>query len=262
MNNSNIHQNHKKVAFYGTTIYIGEVSLETVFGTFRAITFQDLIHKGYIVALVYGDLQVSPLYIRMHSSCITSECLRSMDCDCVEQLEGAMHKISEKGHGILFYLLQEGRGSGYVAKSRDRMIVQYHEGTDKEVSTFEAYKSMGMKKDYRDYRNIKDICHILDIMDNEFVLITNNPDKIEGFKEQGLKLSRIESIDISPGPFNIAYLKSKEESGHLIFETKKKQSFYQIPHERVQPFDPFVFKGIERFIFVSSYFLPIKPINN
>jgi 3,4-dihydroxy 2-butanone 4-phosphate synthase/GTP cyclohydrolase II len=51
--------------------------------------------------------------------------LRSTDCDCVEQLEGALQKISQKGSGILFYLMQEGRGSGYVAKSRDRMLVQY-----------------------------------------------------------------------------------------------------------------------------------------
>lgn len=57
----------------------------------------------------------------------------------MEQLEGAMQKISEKGNGILFYLMQEGRGSGYVAKSRDRMLVQYVEGTDQEISTFQAY---------------------------------------------------------------------------------------------------------------------------
>ena len=125
MNNSYISQEHKSIPLYGTTIYIGEVKLETVFGVFRAITFQDIIHKGYIVALVYGDLSVSTLYIRMHSSCITSECLMSMDCDCVEQLEGALKKISVKGNGVLFYLLQEGRGSGYVAKARDRMHVQY-----------------------------------------------------------------------------------------------------------------------------------------
>jgi 3,4-dihydroxy 2-butanone 4-phosphate synthase/GTP cyclohydrolase II len=112
--------------------------------------------------------------------------------------------------------MQEGRGSGYVAKSRDRMLVQYVEGTDKEITTFEAYHEMGMKKDYRDYRNIRDICYLLGILDKEFVLITNNPDKINGFKEQGMNLSRIETIDIAPSPFNIAYLKSKEESGHLL----------------------------------------------
>lgn len=71
------------------------------------------------------------------------------------------------------------------------MLVQYVEGTEKEITTFQAYEQMGMKRDYRDYRNIKDICHILGIMDKEFVLITNNPDKISGFKAQGLNLSSI-----------------------------------------------------------------------
>ena len=96
MNNNLIAEAGRTTAtpLYGTSIYIGEVPLDTVYGKFAAKTFQDIIHKGYIVSLVYGDLKASPLYIRMHSSCITSECLRSMDCDCVEQLEGAMQKIS------------------------------------------------------------------------------------------------------------------------------------------------------------------------
>lgn len=45
------------------------------------------------------------------------------------------------------------------------MLVQYVEGTEDEITTFEAYEQMGMKRDYRDYRNIKDICKILNIMD-------------------------------------------------------------------------------------------------
>jgi 3,4-dihydroxy 2-butanone 4-phosphate synthase/GTP cyclohydrolase II len=85
MNNNYIHEaGTKTVPIYGTTIYIGEVPLETVYGKFIAKTYQDTIHKGYIVSLVFGDLKGNhPLYIRMHSSCITSECLRSTDCDCV-----------------------------------------------------------------------------------------------------------------------------------------------------------------------------------
>jgi 3,4-dihydroxy 2-butanone 4-phosphate synthase/GTP cyclohydrolase II len=62
----------------------------------------------------------------MHSSCITSETLGSMDCDCVQQMNEAFKKIAEKKSGILFYLIQEGRGCGYVGKSRACMIVQYH----------------------------------------------------------------------------------------------------------------------------------------
>lgn len=59
------------------------------------------------------------------------------------------------------------------------------------MNTFDAYKSLGMINDYRDYRNVRDICKILHIDESKFVLLTNNPDKIGGFKELGLNLLRI-----------------------------------------------------------------------
>jgi 3,4-dihydroxy 2-butanone 4-phosphate synthase/GTP cyclohydrolase II len=52
---------------------------------------------------------------------LSAASLRGCDCDCVQQLEGAFKVIAEKGKGILFYLMQEGRGVGYVAKARDRI---------------------------------------------------------------------------------------------------------------------------------------------
>lgn len=36
---------------------------------------------------------------------------------------------------------------------------------------------LGMKHDYRDYSSVRDILNILHI-DPEFILLTNNPDKI------------------------------------------------------------------------------------
>lgn len=127
----------------------------------------------------------------MHSSCVTSETLRSTDCDCVQQMEGSIKKISEAGNGIFFYLIQEGRGCGYIGKSRGCMLSQFYELTSTPMNTFEAYKSLGMINDYRDYRNVRDICKILHINESKFVLLTNNPDKIGGFKELGLNLLRI-----------------------------------------------------------------------
>jgi 3,4-dihydroxy 2-butanone 4-phosphate synthase/GTP cyclohydrolase II len=84
---------------------VGKSHLETYFGSVTAYTFQDLIHKGYIIALSHGNLQSKILYTRMHSSCVTSELMRSLDCDCVQQLNGAIKKICT-GDGILFYLIQ------------------------------------------------------------------------------------------------------------------------------------------------------------
>jgi hypothetical protein len=60
---------------YGTTIYIGRNTVETDAGSFRVLTYQDLIHKGYILALVKGDLERDgngTVYTRLHSSCVTS----------------------------------------------------------------------------------------------------------------------------------------------------------------------------------------------
>ena len=112
---------------YGTTLFIAKCQLETRFGLFRAYIFQDIIDKHYIVALAHGNItSAKTLYTRLHSSCITSETLRGCDCDCVQQLEGAFKVIAEKGDGILFYLMQEGRGVGYVGKARDRMLTATH----------------------------------------------------------------------------------------------------------------------------------------
>ena len=59
-------------------------------------TFQSTISaKLYIIALVYGDLKSKQLYTRIHSSCVTSETIQGMDCDCVEHLNGALEKIAQ-----------------------------------------------------------------------------------------------------------------------------------------------------------------------
>ena len=242
---------------FGTTIYIDKVTVDTIYGKFTGYTYQDLIHKGYIIALVYGDIKDKTLYTRIHSSCVTSETLRSQDCDCVQQLYGAFKKISEKDNGILFYLIQEGRGCGFVGKSRDRMLVQY---SNDKITTFDAYRMMGMKKDYRNYSNIKDICHMLGI-DPDFILLTNNPDKINGLIKLGLRVSKTETIEYNPNPFNRSYLLSKQKTGHILSKLDELIEKFELEHKCV-PFEPYHLENCSRYIHVSSYYLPIKPIDN
>eukprot|EP00003_Mantamonas_plastica_P011115 TRINITY_DN206_c0_g2_i1.p1 TRINITY_DN206_c0_g2~~TRINITY_DN206_c0_g2_i1.p1 ORF type:complete len:921 (-),score=354.73 TRINITY_DN206_c0_g2_i1:9-2771(-) len=255
--------NARATRIYGTTVFVGAIDVDTVFGGFKAITFQDLIQKNYIIALCHGPIvSAELLYTRMHSSCVTSETMRSLDCDCVSQLNGALKKISEET-GILFYLIQEGRGCGYVGKSRACMNVQWHENTENEINTFEAYESLGMIHDYRDYRNVKDIVHLMGLeSDKPFSLLTNNPDKISKFKTLGLNLERVDAIEIPPNPFNQQYLSSKEMYGHILYQTKEKVSKYTLPHKRVKPFQPYALDHAKRFIHVSSYYLPIRPTWN
>ncbi len=244
---------------YGTTLFIAKCQLETRFGLFRAFIFQDIIDKHYIIALAHGDIvNASRLHTRLHSSCITSETLRGGDCDCVQQLEGAFKVIAEKGTGILFYLMQEGRGVGYLGKARDRMLVQ---ASLDQVSTFAAYAAMGLKKDHRNYENISHICHLLGISAS-FIVLTNNPDKVDALKSQGLTVAGTEPLEFEPSPFNLAYLASKAAGGHILKLPAETQVKRALPPEPVVPFKPHALPEARRFIYSASYFLPMKPVDN
>jgi 3,4-dihydroxy 2-butanone 4-phosphate synthase / GTP cyclohydrolase II len=244
---------------YGTTLYIASCDLDTRFGPFRAHVFQDIIDKHYIIALAFGDITTAKvLYTRLHSSCVTSETLRGCDCDCVQQLEGAFKVISEKGNGILFYLMQEGRGVGYVGKSRDRMLVQ---ASLDQLSTFQAYAAMGLHKDHRRYDNISHICQLLGIH-APFIVLTNNPDKVESLKSQGITVAGTETLEFEPSPFNLAYLTSKAASGHILKRPAETTVRRALPPEPVVPFKPHALPHAKRFIYSASYFLPMKPVDN
>jgi 3,4-dihydroxy 2-butanone 4-phosphate synthase / GTP cyclohydrolase II len=244
---------------YGQTLYIANCSLDTRFGLFHAYIFQDIIDRHYIIALAHGDILNSKvLYTRLHSSCVTSETLRGCDCDCVQQLEGAFKVIAEKGNGILFYLMQEGRGVGYVGKARDRMLVQ---ASLDQISTFQAYAAMGLKKDHRNYDNISQICHLLGVT-APFVVLTNNPDKVEALKAQGIQVAGTEALEFEPSPFNLAYLTSKAAGGHILKRPAETTVRRALPPEPVVPFKPHALPNARRFIYSASYFLPVKPVEN
>ena len=244
---------------HGTTVYLATCSLELRFGVFRAHVFQDMIHKGYLIALAHGNMKARTLYTRVHSSCVTSETLRGCDCDCVQQLEGALEKIVARGNGILFYLMQEGRGVGYVAKARDRMLVQ---ASGDRISTFQAYAAMGLKKDYRNYEDVAHVCHLLGLSQKQFIVLTNNPDKIASMSATGLKVLRAEPLEFEPSPFNLAYLTSKAASGHILERPGVTSVKSMLPPEPVEPFAPHALPGAQRFIYTASYFLPVKPVDS
>jgi 3,4-dihydroxy 2-butanone 4-phosphate synthase/GTP cyclohydrolase II len=243
---------------HGTTLYLATTRIPTLYGDFTAHIFQDLIHKGYIIALAFGDISgCRELTARLHSSCVTSETLGGCDCDCVQQLEQAMRTIAERGNGVLFYLLQEGRGVGYCAKARDRMLVQ---ASGETLTTFEAYHLLGLKKDYRNYLNIADITKLLGI-DADWVLLTNNPDKVAAMEANGLRVARTETLEFEPGPFNQFYLRSKRDSGHILNRTDNEVPAAELPEE-VRPFKPYRIPNVASFIHMASYLLPIRAIDN
>ena len=136
-------------------------------------------------------------------------------------------------------------------------MVQYE---DDSITTFEAYEALGLKHDYRDYRNIKDIYVLFDIVNKDFYLLTNNPDKIKKIKELGLNILDTISIEFEPNVFNKKYLHSKKDTGHELNLIDDLIESYII-QPSVKPFEPYHLPQ-KRFIHCSTYYLPIQPINN
>ena len=125
------------------------------------------------IALVVGDINGSEdLLCRVHSQCITSEVFSSIKCDCRLQLDLSIQKIVEAKNGVVIYMPQEGRGIGLGNKIRAYALQEA--GFD----TVDANRLLGLPDDARDYSAAAGILNDLGV--RSVVLMTNNPEKIDG----------------------------------------------------------------------------------
>ena len=146
--------------------------------------------------------------VRIQSACFTAEIFRSKDCDCHEQLETSMRKINEEG-GLFIYLLQDGRGAGIFNKIKGLRL-----GETEGLNTAEAYDKLNLNRDPRKYYQLRDVVDYFKL--KEVKLLTNNPRKVQGLEELGVKVVRI-PLEIEPTQFSEPYLKTKKkELGHLF----------------------------------------------
>ena len=242
-----------------TTLHLGQRSFPTRHGEFVVHFFRDLGRNQTSMAVVFGALDgSSPLLARVHSSCLTSECLMGRDCDCAEQLDAALATMARAGEGVLFYLMQEGRGAGLTAKARDRMIVQ---ASGNRITTFEAYAEMGLPSDLRRYDAVAPMSRLLGIR-APIRLLTNNPDKAAAvaktLAEEGIEVCRTEPIQGPISVFNSDYLSAKHDSGHALnHPAHDAQIEGALPPERVRILPPMVLPGEPNRILTASYFLPV-----
>ena len=225
-------------------------------GRFMLNVFRDLVAGRIAMVLSCGALDApSPLLARVHSSCLTSECLMGCDCDCAGQLEGALERIAERGRGALVYLMQEGRGAGLAAKARDRMLVQ---ASGSRLTTFDAYAEMGLPPDLRRYDAVASMLAMLDVH-GPLRLMTNNPDKVAAVA-RALATEKLEHDGTEPvagvhSVWNRDYLRAKRSAGHSLERVDGAGG--ERPPERVHAFAPVVHVDEPGRLVTASYFLPI-----
>jgi GTP cyclohydrolase II len=166
------------------------------------------------VALIMGDIYAAPPIVRIHSQCLTGDVFHSLRCDCRQQLELALARITEEGTGILIYEQQEGRGIGLMAKLRA------YELQDRGFDTVEANVVLGYKPDCREFELPAAILRELGV--GSVRLITNNPEKVEALEAAGIVVVERISAQVEPEQTFEYYLKTKREKmGHIDDEGVK-----------------------------------------
>jgi 3,4-dihydroxy 2-butanone 4-phosphate synthase/GTP cyclohydrolase II len=236
----------------GPLLALGVRPLDTVHGRFRAHLFHNLTTGQPAVAVTVGRLSGrTPLLARVHSSCITGEVYGACDCDCAEQLDAALAAVAAAGRGVLFYLTQEGRGAGFAAKARDRMLVQ---ASGHRLTTFDAYDRLGLGRDQRRYDEVAAACRILGVSARLRVL-TNNPEKLVALRAAGVAVAGHLPLAVGASPFSRHYLAAKSRSGHLFSAGTGRAA--ALP-ERVRRLRSRPVRGLPRFLQLASYLLPLR----
>lgn len=189
---------------------VADTKLPTKYGDFRVYGYQNLLNGEHHVALVKGELgNGEDVLCRVHSECLTGDVFGSKRCDCGEQLAAAMEAIEQEGRGILLYMRQEGRGIGLLNKLRA------YELQEQGMDTLDANLALGFKGDEREYYIGAQILKDLGV--KTLRLLTNNPDKVYQLKDFGMEITERVPIQIAATPFDLYYLKTKQQRmGHLV----------------------------------------------
>jgi GTP cyclohydrolase II len=189
---------------------VSVAELPTRFGEFRAVAFTADDDGNEHLAIVRGHVRAARnVSLRVHSECLTGDVIGSLRCDCRDQLESSLETLGSRPAGILLYLRQEGRGIGLANKIRAYAL------QDRGHDTVEANHLLGFGDDERDYVVAADMLRALGV--HSVKLMTNNPRKIVGLREQGVRVTGRIPLVATVNRFNASYLLTKQKrSGHWL----------------------------------------------
>jgi len=182
------------IEFQGKEVQLDAHAYEDETASYQAMA---LVHR-----IENGKVEV-PI-VRVHSGCVTGDIFHSLRCDCYQQLQKALERITTSPHGVIIYLPHhEGRGIGLVNK-----IKAYAE-QDRGLDTVDANLSIGAPVDAREYELAAKILKHMGCM--QVRLLTNNPLKVEALEGHGVSVLEQVPHVVTPSRYNARYLATKRE---------------------------------------------------
>jgi len=191
-------------------VRLAERTLRTKYGDFHEFLYYDGQKES--IALAMGDIaNSSDVSCRIHSACLAAHAFNSIECDCREQMEIAQTIIQQEGKGIIIWLDQEGRGHGHFAVMNAAKLA-----SEQGIPQTEAYKKLGFGDDARRFTSAAKI--LSDLKVASVVLITDNPQKVEGLVRDGINVSGIKQavVDTKGNDSLKTYYADKISKGHNI----------------------------------------------
>ncbi len=188
---------------------IATTTLPTRHGDFTMHVYAGTTRLEHVALTVGAIDDGAPVYVRLHSECLTGDVFGSCRCDCGEQLAESLVFLQQAGRGVLLYLRQEGRGVGLGNKIRAYAL------QDQGLDTVDANLALGLPEDMRDYHEAASM--LADLGIRQVILLTNNPTKIDGLARHGIVVVDRTPMQIQPNPSNLHYLETKRKRmGHLL----------------------------------------------
>lgn len=153
------------------------IALPTKYGILNFKLFRSKIPNKEAIIVHHTNTfeDIDTVHVRIHNSCVFSETLGTMDCDCSSQLIDFLKKI-ESNNGLLLYVYDEGRGAGLMNKIKAINLQQ-----ELGINTAQAYEKLNLQLDKEDYLFESEILKAI-LPNKKIILHTNNPKKVEGLK--------------------------------------------------------------------------------
>jgi 3,4-dihydroxy 2-butanone 4-phosphate synthase/GTP cyclohydrolase II len=155
------------------------VQLDTAFGRFRVVAYQETLTGDVHLAVLKGHwTPQEPVLVRVHSQNVLGDVLAARREPYSEQLAESLLQLEHEGTGAILYMMQSNHGESLLSKLK-ALEHQQEEGD-------RGPNDVSLEMDHRDY-GIG--CQILrDLGVRKLRLLTNNPRKRIGLAGYGLEL--------------------------------------------------------------------------
>lgn len=155
-----------------------ETEMQTVYGRFRAIAFENVINGEVHLAMVMGDVTTpEPVLVRVHTENVTFAMFGALIGNTGFQLQTSLEKIAAAGRGVILYLRQREHNLDLVHQLKTYALMQQRGLSFQDASIETGYGAN------RDYGVGAQILHELGL--RRIQLLTNHPPKVaalEGFE--------------------------------------------------------------------------------